>query len=274
MNIRRYVKTLVVPMQGSIGAAVPSYLERTYFDHVMLVHPWSKNGAAHHNALGLADYFRSRLMRFRAKKRDSRETEFEVIAMKCSQKPLEISEYFCQSLRRDYDEKNRESADDSVSGGLFYDVLLGDETPVGYIIGTMQLSVDRIPIRCHITSLGYDIRKPLRHEFKPEKSIGDSFEMIPLIAQRNDTIQMLRRKNAVGNSLKNIHQWYKKSEVWQNSFEIKEISEFSKETGLHQTVNVLSNHVKTLCGWDPQVIEKLEHAKYRITHFGRSLDGI
>ena len=155
VKIWRIVKTLVVPMQGSIGAAVPSYLERTHFDRVMLVHPWSKNGTAHHNASGLADYFRSRLMRFRAKKRDSRETEFEVIAMKCSQKPLEISEYFCQSLRRDYDEKNRESADDSVSGGLFYDVLLADETPVGYIIGTMQLSVDGIPIRCHITSLGH-----------------------------------------------------------------------------------------------------------------------
>ena len=127
----------------------------------------------------------------------------------------------------------------------------------------------------------------MRHEFKPEKSIGDSFEMVPLIAQRSDTIQMLGKRQAVGNALKNILLWYKGDREeeeqegdqpiqrdWQDSFGIKEISEFSKGTGLRQTPNVLSNHVKVLCGWDPQVIEKLEHSKYRITHFGRSLDGI
>ena len=77
-------------------------------------------------------------MAFYLKKKDFRETEFEVVAMKCSQKPLEISEYFSQSVRRDYEEKGE---------GNSYDVLLADETPVGYIIGTMQLSVDGIPIR-------------------------------------------------------------------------------------------------------------------------------
>lgn len=264
------MKTLVVPMQGSIGAAVPSYIESTHFDRVMLVHPWSKVGTAHHNALGLAEYFRNRMMKFRVKKKDSRETEFEVVAMKCSQKPLEISVYFSQSVRRDYEERGE---------GDSYDVLLADETPVGYIIGTMQLSVDGIPIRCHITSLGYDIRKPLRHEFKPDLSIGDSFEMVPLIAQRSDTIQMLRKKQAVGYTLKNILQWYKshrgEEEMnWQDTFAIKEISEFSEEIGRYQSVNIISNHVKELCEWDPQVIEKLRHAEYRITHFGRSLDGI
>ena len=266
----RIVKTLVVPMQGSIGAAVPSYLESAHFDRVMLIHPWSKDGTAHHNAKGLAEYFRSRLGKFRVKNKDFRDTEFEVVAMKCSQKPLEISVYFSQSLRRDYEEKGE---------GGSYDVLLADETPVGYIIGTMQLSVDGIPIRCHITSLGYDIRKPLRHEFKPEQSIGDSFEMVPLIAQRSDTIQMLRKRQAVGYTLKNILQWYKdhrgEGEMdWQDTFEIKEVSEFSEGTGLSQTKSTMSNHVKELCECDPQVIEKVRHSKYRITHFGRSLDGI
>ena len=132
------MKTLVVPMQGSIGPAVPSYLESAHFDRVMLIHPWSKDGAAHSNAKYLADYFRSRLMRFREKNKDSRDTDFEVVAMKCSQQPLEISVYFSQSVRRDYEEKGE---------GNSYDVLLADETPVGYIIGTMQLSVDGIPIR-------------------------------------------------------------------------------------------------------------------------------
>ena len=264
------MKTLVVPMQGSIGAAVPSYLESAHFDRVMLIHPWSKDGTAHHNAKGLAEYFRSRMGKFREKIKDYRDTEFEVVAMKCSQKPLEISVYFSQSVRRDYEEKGE---------GGSYDVLLADETPVGYIIGTMQLSVDGIPIRCHITSLGYDIRKPLRHEFKPEKSIGDSFEMVPLIAQRSDTIQMLRKRQAVGNTLKNILQWYKdrKGEEemdWQDTFAIKEISEFSEGTGLRQSENTISNYVKELCEWDTPVIEKLRQAEYRITHFGRSLDGI
>ena len=236
----------------------------------MLIHPWSKDGAAHSNAKYLADYFRSRLMRFREKNKDSRDTDFEVVAMKCSQKPLEISVYFSQSVRRDYEEKGE---------GNSYDVLLADETPVGYIIGTMQLSVDRIPIRCHITTLGYDIRKPLRHEFKPGVSIGDSFEMVPLIAQRSDTIQMLTKKSSVEYTLKKILQWYKshrgEGEMnWQDDFAIKKISEFSAETGRKQSVGVISNNVKELCKWDPQVIEKLGQAKYRITHFGRSLDGI
>ena len=119
----------------------------------------------------------------------------------------------------------------------------------------------------------------MRHEFKPDLSIGDSFEMVPLIAQRSDTIQMLRKRQAVGYTLKNILQWYKdhrgEGEIdWQDTFAIKEISEFSEETGLRQSVSIISNYVKELCEWDPQVIEKLRQSEYRITHFGRSLDGI
>ena len=61
---------------------------------------------------------------------------------------------------------------------------------------------------------------------------------------------------------------------WQDTFEIKEVSEFSEGTGLRQTKSTMSNHVKELCECDPQVIEKVSYSKYRITHFGRSLDGI
>ena len=88
------MKTLVVPMHGSIGVAVSPFLEQHHYDRVILVHPWSENDSAHNNAEHLREYFGDRLNRHRMQERDLHQTKFEVRAMDCSQKPLEVAEYF------------------------------------------------------------------------------------------------------------------------------------------------------------------------------------
>ncbi len=267
------MKTLVVPMHSSIGSAVPSYLERNFFHRVILVHPWSENGAAHHNAQALGEYFRSRLQRYRLQQKDPRDTLFKIEAMNCSQKPLEISDYFGQSIRRDFGEVNNQEEGINDSGPVVYDVLLVDETPVGYTIGTMNLSAEAIPVKCHITSLGYDIRKPLRHEFNPEKRIGETFEEIPLIGQIHDTKEMLRKRPATSRVLKTIHEWYYESgSNWQAPFKMKEISEFSEQLhGKRISENVIANHMKFLIDNDPGIIVKHGQSNYQISRFGRSI---
>ena len=50
------MKTLIVPMHGSIGSVVEDFARKFDVDRVLLVHPWKPEGAAHQNAEKFAEF--------------------------------------------------------------------------------------------------------------------------------------------------------------------------------------------------------------------------
>ena len=99
------MKILVVPMHASIGVAAFAFIDEKKYDRVIMIHPWSKGGSENANAEHLRDYFRNRLIKKSNKtKRSSKIPEIEIIAMDCSQKPLEMAATFEYTIKRDADE--------------------------------------------------------------------------------------------------------------------------------------------------------------------------
>ena len=102
------MKILVVPMHASIGVAAIAHLEEKEYDRVIMVHPWSKEGSENANAEHLRKHFRRRLLDIRLEEKQSYDIpKIEVIAMDCSQKPLEIATNFEYLIKRDADEYSK-----------------------------------------------------------------------------------------------------------------------------------------------------------------------
>ena len=97
------MKILVVPMHASIGVAAFSYMEEKKYDRIIMVHPWSKKGSENANAEHLREHFIRRLTKKSLKKRSYMIPEIEIIAMDCSQKPLEIATNFEYIIKLDVD---------------------------------------------------------------------------------------------------------------------------------------------------------------------------
>ena len=55
------MKTLIVPMHGSIGSVVEDFARKFDADRVLLVHPWKPEGAAHQNAEKFAEFLQSNM---------------------------------------------------------------------------------------------------------------------------------------------------------------------------------------------------------------------
>lgn len=254
------MKTLVVPMHGSIGVAVSPFLEQHHYDRVILVHPWSENDSAHNNAEHLREYFGDRLNRHRMQERDLHQTKFEVRAMDCSQKPLEVAEYFSFMINRDIIEVDDLEPE--------YHVLLVEETPTGYIIGAMAISGEGHNIRCLIGSLGYDIRRPKRREFNPDAKIGESFQEVPLLGHIHDVLDWLSSKKGTTEALAIIHKWYQNQDPidWEMVFKTSEIAE---DTEWSQSR--ITNHIRYMIDFDHPLIEDMGSNKYRITRIGRQI---
>ena len=255
------MKILVVPMHASIGVAAIAHLEEKEYDRVIMVHPWSKEGSENANAEHLRKHFRRRLLDIRLEEKKSYDIpKIEVIAMDCSQKPLEIATNFEYLIKRDADEY---SNNDVIPK---YHVLLVEESPSGYLIGAMSISGDGHDINCLIGSIGYDIRKPTVGEFKPDENLVESFQKIPLLGHIQDANIWLKNKSGVRNVLVNIFNWYNDGDDWEKSFKTIEISDFS---GLSQPL--ISSHVGEMVNLRNPLIESLGKNQYRITRLGRSI---
>ena len=71
-------------------------------------------------------------------------------------------------------------------------ILLVEESPSGYLIGSMSLSGDGYNINCLIGSIGYDIRKPKIGEFKPDEN---SFNAVRQVFEAYATDKEFREKS-------------------------------------------------------------------------------
>ena len=256
------MKILVVPMHASIGVAAFSYMEEKKYDRIIMVHPWSKKGSENANAEHLREHFIRRLTKKSLKKRSYMIPEIEIIAMDCSQKPLEIATNFEYIIKRDVD-KSLKSQD--IHNPLYH-ILLVEESPSGYLIGSMSLSGDGYNINCLIGSIGYDIRKPKIGEFKPDENLVESFEQIPLLGHIQDAKDWLGNKSGTRRVLREIYSWYREEEDWEKEFRTIDISDF---TDLSQ--QVISTHVTHMFNLQNPLIESLGKHQYRITRLGRSI---
>ncbi len=278
------MKTLIVPMHGSIGSVVEDFARKFDADRVLLVHPWKPEGAAHQNAEKFAEFLQSNMEKSLERNRGlggrgRNPPLFQARALNCYEKAIDIAVAFERMVIEDMQELQKQADEESEERPIVvpsYEVIMIETTPIGYSFGLMSISGAGVDIGCHIGTIGFEIRKPRRTQFDPSLPNIRTFEKIPLMGDIQSVREWLSLPKRTGSRriFELIISWYRENDTrWQNReiFTTIDINQFSKDLGSEEQQNTIANQLASFRELPERqhVFERVTHSEYRITPLGK-----
>lgn len=198
--------------------------------------------------------------------------EVETIPLNCSDYPLALGQSFAGMLTNDFTELREQE-----KNRCQYDVLITQNTPLGYFFGITALSGSSLPVSCFLGTTNADISKTQTRDFNPTNSQRPSLEKFPLFEQIQSALSQFNRKNASLRIFTLIVDWHEESKDRYNrssSFRTSDLVSFSQSRGINELQSTISNHVNQMTKWDSnfRLIEPFNSTvKYQITSLGRTV---
>ena len=198
--------------------------------------------------------------------------EVETIPLNCSDYPLALGQSFAGMLTNDFTELREQE-----KNRCQYDVLITQNTPLGYFFGITALSGSSLPVSCFLGTINADISKTQTRDFNPTNSQRPSLEKFPLFEQIQSALSQFNRKNASLRIFTLIVDWHEESKDRYNrssSFRTSDLVSFSQSRGINELQSTISNHVNQMTKWDSnfRLIEPFNSTvKYQITSLGRTV---
>ena len=198
--------------------------------------------------------------------------EVETIPLNCSDYPLALGQSFAGMLTNYFTELREQE-----KNRCQYDVLITQNTPLGYFFGITALSGSSLPVSCFLGTTNADISKTQTRDFNPTNSQRPSLEKFPLFEQIQSALSQFNRKNASLRIFTLIVDWHEESKDRYNrssSFRTSDLVSFSQSRGINELQSTISNHVNQMTKWDSnfRLIEPFNSTvKYQITSLGRTV---
>ena len=203
---------------------------------------------------------------------ENTDIEVETIPLNCSDYPLALGQSFAGMLTNDFTELREQE-----KNRCQYDVLITQNTPLGYFFGITALSGSSLPVSCFLGTTNADISKTQTRDFNPTNSQRPSLEKFPLFEQIQSALSQFNRKNASLRIFTLIVDWHEESKDRYNrssSFRTSDLVSFSQSRGINELQSTISNHVNQMTKWDSnfRLIEPFNSTvKYQITSLGRTV---
>lgn len=256
------METVVIPLMGENWPLIQDAISKLKPERIILCHTLSRKDLIHTNSLVLESHLTH----------EYHNIELETIPLNCSDYPLALGQSFAGMLRDDYaklgvNEKNR----------CQYNVLITQNTPLGYFFGITALSGSSLPVSCYLGSTNADISKTQTRDFDPVNSLTPSLEKFPLFEQIQYAMNHFNRKNATRRIFSLIVDWHEESKDRYNdtsSFRTSDLVSFSESRGISELQSTISNHVNQMIKWGSnlQLIEPCNSSvDYQITSLGRTV---
>ena len=256
------MKTVVIPLIGENWPLIQDAVSKLGPERVILCHTLSRKDLIHTNSLILGSHLMS----------ENPDIEVETIPLNCSDYPLALGQSFAGMLTNDFTELREQE-----KNRCQYDVLITQNTPLGYFFGITALSGSSLPVSCFLGTTNADISKTQTRDFNPTNSQRPSLEKFPLFEQIQSALSQFNRKNASLRIFTLIVDWHEESKDRYNrsaSFRTSDLVSFSQSRGINELQSTISNHVNQMTKWDSnfRLIEPFNSTvKYQITSLGRTV---
>ncbi len=256
------METMVIPLIGENWSLIQDAISKLKPERILLCHTLSRKDLIHTNSLILESHLIH----------EYPDVELETIPLNCSDYPLALGQSFAGMLSNDFT-KLREHEQNRCQ----YNVLITQNTPLGFIFGITALSGSPLPVSCYLGSTNADISKTQTRDFDPVNSLTPSLEKFPLFEQIQSALNHFNRKKATRRIFSLIVDWHEESKDRYNSsssFRTSDLVVFSESKGISELQSTISNHVNKLIKWDSnfRLIEPHNSSvKYQITSLGRTV---
>ena len=267
MNINNEIpttsmNTVIVPLMGENWNLIQEAITSLKPHRVILCHSLSRRDLLHTNSLLLENHLTQL----------HKDLDIETVSLNCSEYPLALGESFAGMLRNDFNGLNNH---DQTKAS--YNVLITQDTPLGYFFGITALSGTAINISCYLGSANADISKTQTRDFNPTASMKPSIVKFPLFQQIQSALYQFNRKRASQRIFSLVVQWYAEDKNRFNlggTFRTSDLVHQSKILGSEELQSTISNHINKMTEWDEQIrlIEKTTSSvEYKITSLGRTV---
>jgi len=256
------MKTVVIPLIGENWPLIQDAVSKLEPERIMLCHTLSRKDLIHTNSLILGSHLIH----------ENQNIEVETIPLNCSDYPLALGQSFAGMLTNDFSELREQE-----KNRCQYDVLITQNTPLGYFFGITALSGSPLPVSCFLGSTSADISKTQTRDFNPTNSQKPSLEKFPLFEQIQSALSQFNRKNASRRIFSLIVDWHEENKDRYNSsssFRTSDLVTFSESRGVSELQSTISNHVNQMIKWDPnfRLIDSYNSTvEYQITSLGRTV---